>query len=248
MSQTLLIADLHLSEHTPSLNELFSRQLNQWQGNIDALYILGDFFDAWVGDDDDSSFIRQIKAQLHTFTRHTPIYFIHGNRDFLLGNTFAQQTGISLLDEVVPVSLYGRHYVLVHGDELCTDDIAYQQFRQQTRQRAWQQMILSKPLAERRMLAGQIRQMSEQRKTDEGKSEVSDATEAGIQALMQRFDDTPAPTLIHGHTHRPAIHIHRRNGQIFERHVLQDWYNLSGGAMVIDDQKGISHIPLTAKP
>lgn len=246
MSQTVLIADLHLSEHTPQLNALFAGCLKQWQGQIDALYILGDFFDAWVGDDDDSEFIRHIKALLADFTRQTPIYFMRGNRDFLLGDAFAAATGIHMLPEHLLLHLYGRDYVLAHGDELCTDDLAYQQFRLQSRHPQWQAAVLAKPLAERRLLAGQIRQISESRKSAEGKSEMADATEAGVQILMQQYAANPMPTLIHGHTHRPAVHQHSINGHTFSRHVLQDWHGETGGYTTVDAEHGVrsQHLPV----
>lgn len=244
MSQTLFIADLHLSEHTPELNALLTGCLKNWQGTIDALYILGDFFDVWVGDDDDSEFIRSIKAQLKTFSARTPVYLMHGNRDFLLGSHFAAETGIQLLPARARLNLYGRDYVILHGDELCTDDLPYQQFRAQSRSPLWQAAMLSKPLAERRLLAGQIRQMSETRKNAEGKSEISDVTEAGIQTLMARFAADPMPTLIHGHTHRPAIHKHQYQGRPFRRYVLQDWYDQCGGYLQVDNQ-GVQTKPLS---
>ncbi len=241
MSQTIMMADLHLSEHTPDLNTLFAGCLKQWRGRIDALYLLGDVFDAWVGDDDDSDFIRHIKSLLAEFTRHTPVYFVHGNRDFLIGADFARDTGITLLPASSLVRLYGHDYVLAHGDELCTDDLPYQQFRQQSRHPQWQATVLAKPLAERRLLAGQIRQMSETRKNDIGKAEISDATEAGIQALMADYAAKPMPTLIHGHTHRPAQHQHHTaEGLPFIRYVLPDWYAGHGGYLLIDSEHGPS--------
>lgn len=238
MKRSVFVADLHLSEHSPALNTLFERCLDAWQGQIDALYVLGDFFDAWVGDDDDGDFIRGIKTRLSAFTAHTPVYFLHGNRDFLLGTRFADETGIRLLPESVCVDLYGRRYVLAHGDSLCTDDTAYQAFRLQSHNPQWQQAVLAKPLAERRLMAGHIRQISEQRKSAEGKSEMSDATENGIQTLMQPYAADPMPTLIHGHTHRPAVHRHTctANGLPFVRHVLQDWYGEDGGYLSVDAQ------------
>lgn len=235
MNTTIFISDLHLSEHTPQLNQLFQRCLNQWQGNIDALYILGDFFDVWIGDDDDSDFIRNIKSQLKQFTSSTPVYFMHGNRDFLLGKQFAAETGIDLIEAPQLTQLYGQDYLLVHGDELCTNDLAYQQFRMQTRNPLWQMAVLNKPLAERRMLAGQIRQMSETRKNSEGKSEISDASENGIETLMSCQNQERLPTLIHGHTHRPAVHEHLCHGVPFKRYVIQDWADDKGGYLAVDE-------------
>ncbi len=236
-SQTIFISDLHLSEHTPALNELFFQCLGEWQGKIDSLFILGDFFDVWVGDDDSSVFADSIIAALKAFSAHTPVYLLHGNRDFLLGSKFAEASGITLLPEQYVAELYGSPYLLVHGDELCTDDLPYQQFRLQSRNPMWQAAVLMKPLAERKMLAGQIRQMSEVKKTAEGKSEMSDATEAGIQALLQQYAaaHTVLPVLIHGHTHRPGIHEHQVNGQTIKRYVLQDWYGESGGYLSLDN-------------
>lgn len=235
MNQTIIISDLHLSEQSASLNQLFQHCLQNWQNQIDALYILGDFFDVWVGDDDDNAFISHIKQTLKQFSSKTPVYFMHGNRDFLLGSQFTQETGITLLPAPQKITLYGHDYVLTHGDELCTEDIAYQQFRAQSRNPLWQQMVLMKPLTERRLLAGQIRQMSETRKSAEGKSEISDATETGIQTLISQFANQPMPVLIHGHTHRPGIHQHQFNGQPFQRYVVQDWENDQGGYLAIDE-------------
>ncbi|MCO6503843.1 MAG: UDP-2,3-diacylglucosamine diphosphatase [Snodgrassella sp.] len=234
MNTTIFISDLHLSEQTTLLNQLFQRCLHQWQGKIDALYILGDFFDVWVGDDDDSEFIRTIKSQLKQFTSITPIFFMHGNRDFLLGRQFASETGIHIIEAPLLTNLYGKSYLLVHGDELCTDDLAYQQFRAQSRNPLWQMAVLTKPITERRMLAGQIRQMSETRKNNEGKNEISDATENGVQALIASQDLKDLPTLIHGHTHRPAVHEHYYEENLFKRYVIQDWADNYGGYLAVD--------------
>lgn len=234
MNNTIIISDLHLSEHSIKLNQLFYQCLQKWQEQIDALYILGDFFDVWIGDDDDSPFIQEIKQHLKQFTNFTPTYFMHGNRDFLLGNKFANETGIKILNSPTQITLYGKNYLLTHGDELCTDDLAYQQFRTQSRQLLWQQMVLTKPLAERRLLAGQIRQMSEIRKNEEGKSEISDATETGINSLIESYVNQPMPTLIHGHTHRPHLHQHTFKGYNFQRYVIQDWEDNKGGYLSID--------------
>lgn len=237
MPQTIFIADLHLSEHAPALTELFLRQLHQWQGKADALYILGDLFDAWVGDDDRNPFTDRIAAELHAFAQHTPIYFIHGNRDFLLGQDFARRSGLTLLPEQHSLNLYGRPYLLTHGDELCTADLPYMQFRAQSRQPQWQAAILAKPLAERRLLAQQIRQMSERGKAENGKSAVSDATEEAVFTLMAAH---PGADLIHGHTHRPAAHHHTQpGGQSFTRFVLQDWYGKAGGCLIVSPE-GVS--------
>ncbi|MDO5639425.1 MAG: UDP-2,3-diacylglucosamine diphosphatase [Neisseria sp.] len=244
-TQTIFISDLHLSADVPELNALFFRSLQEWQGKIDALYILGDFFDVWVGDDDDSPFIQSVVAALADFSRHTPVFVQHGNRDFLLGKAFAEKSGITLLPEQYVAELYGKSYLLVHGDELCSDDVAYQQFRAQSRNPMWQAAVLAKPLAERRMLAGQIRMMSETKKSAEGKSEISDATETGVQALLQKYAGKDIAALIHGHTHRPAVHEHAFDGKAIKRYVLQDWEGSRGGYLSVD-ANGIQTHLLTA--
>lgn len=242
MAQTLFISDLHLSAETPELNQLFYGCLKQWQGKIDALYILGDFFDAWVGDDDDSAFAAEVKAALRAFTEHTPVFMQHGNRDFLLGKIFAAETGVTLLPERCLKTFYGKPYLLLHGDELCTDDLPYQQFRMQSRNPMWQSVVLMKPLVERRMLAGQIRMMSETKKNADGLTAISDATESGIQAALKQAAAGigTVPTLIHGHTHRPNIHEHTVDGTAVKRYVLQDWEGEQGGYLSLDDCSGIT--------
>ena len=237
-SQTIFISDLHLSEQETDLNQLFFSCLNEWKGKINALFILGDFFDAWVGDDDSSPFIDAVCRALKTFTEHTPVYLLHGNRDFLLGEQFAAASGVTLLPEQYVAELYGQPYLLLHGDELCTDDLAYQQFRLQSRNPLWQQSVLAKPLMERKIMAMQIRAMSEVTKTAEGKSQMSDATEAGIEALLQQYfqQHEQIPIVIHGHTHRPGIHQHHIDGYTVTRHVLQDWYRNEGGYLSLNNQ------------
>ncbi|WP_434777237.1 UDP-2,3-diacylglucosamine diphosphatase [Neisseria sp. Ec49-e6-T10] len=237
MSQTILMADLHLSEETPKLNKLFKQCLNEWQGKIDALYILGDFFEYWIGDDDSNPFIETVLSQLKAFAQHTPTYVMHGNRDFLLGDGFEAKTGVKIITDPSLVNLYGKEYVLSHGDILCTDDLPYQQFRAQSRNPAWQSVMLSKPLAERKVLAMQLRQMSEGVKAANGKTSISDATEVGVEQLMKPFIEgkASAPTFIHGHTHRPDIHEHSIAGHAFKRYVLQDWYSEKAGYLVVSE-------------
>lgn len=237
---TVIIADLHLSEDTPKLNAKFHGCLKEWQGKINALYILGDLFEVWVGDDDSSPFIEEQLAALKAFSAHTPLFIMHGNRDFLLGDTFAAQVGATMLPDPYPVILHGKSYVLTHGDILCSEDLAYQQFRLQARNPLWQAAMLAKPLAERHILAAQIRQMSEGKKAADGKSTISDATEAGVQELMKNVSGSQEglPTLIHGHTHRPAIHEHQFNNQAFKRYVIADWFEsedkIEGGFLKVD--------------
>lgn len=237
---TVIIADLHLSEETPKLNAKFQSCLKEWQGQIESLYILGDLFEVWVGDDDTSPFIEEQLAALKAFSVHTPLFIMHGNRDFLLGEAFAAKVGATMLPDPFPVILHGKAYVLSHGDMLCTEDLAYQQFRLQARNPLWQAAMLAKPLAERHILAAQIRQMSEGKKAANGKSAISDATEAGVQELIKSVSGSleVLPTLIHGHTHRPAVHEHQFNNQPFKRYVIADWFEsedgIEGGFLKVD--------------
>lgn len=235
------LSDLHLSEETPALNRLFADTLTAWRGQIDALYILGDLFEYWVGDDDDSPFISQALKQLADFAAVTPLYVMHGNRDFLLSEGFCQATGAKLLEDPSEVTLYGKKIILSHGDVLCTGDTAYQQFRQMSRNPAWQQGLLAKSLAERHAMARQIRAMSENKRQENGLSDIGDVTPDAVLALLRAH---PGATLIHGHTHRPARHEYDLGeGVSAERWVIQDWHGETGGYLKLDES-GISAHPL----
>ena len=230
------ISDLHLSPATPALTELYQRTLNDWRGQVEALYILGDLFDYWVGDDDDEPYLVEQTAVLRRFADATPLYIMRGNRDFLFGQQFAANSGATLLDDPHLLSYAGQRYVLTHGDALCTDDVAYQQFRMMARNPAWQAATLAKPLAERCLLAQQLRMMSEGNKQQQGKTSISDATEQGVQALLAQFSDNGTlPVLIHGHTHRPAMHRHSINDHSAERWVIADWHDGQGGYLRLDE-------------
>ncbi|KZE25919.1 UDP-2,3-diacylglucosamine diphosphatase [Crenobacter luteus] len=238
---THFISDLHLCEATPALNRLFVDTLAAWRGRIDALYILGDLFEYWVGDDDDSPFKREMLAAMKAFAAETPLYVMHGNRDFLLGQGFETESGATLLPEPTEVELYGRRYLLCHGDALCRDDAAYQQFRAMVRNPAWQQALLAKPLAERHAIAAQIRAASEMKKQETGLDDLGDVTELAVLELLAAHD---APTLIHGHTHRPARHDHALpDGRAAERWVIADWHDGAGGYLVVDAD-GVAAHPL----
>jgi len=225
------ISDLHLSEDTPALCQLFVNTLQQWQGKIDSLFILGDLFEYWVGDDDDSPFLDSMLAAMQQFSRHTPLYVMRGNRDFLLGDGFAQRAGAQLLADPYLLEAYGQRYLLSHGDALCTDDTAYQQFRAMSRNPAWQAAMLARPLAERHAIAAQARMQSEAAKQQQGLSAITDVTDSAVLELLGQHD---WPTLIHGHTHRPACHLHQAEGHQAERWVIRDWHDNSGGYLQLD--------------
>ena len=232
------ISDLHLSEDTPALCQLFVDTLQQWQGQIDSLFILGDLFEYWVGDDDDSAFLQDMLAAMQQFSRHTPLYVMRGNRDFLLGEGFSQRSGAILLEDPHLLTAYDQRYLLSHGDALCTADTAYQQFRVMSRNPAWQAAMLARPLAERHAIAAQARMQSEAAKQQQGLSAITDVTEQAVLALLDQYD---WPILIHGHTHRPACHAYQQGNKSSSRWVLTDWHDQHGGYLRLDEHGVQAH-------
>ncbi len=231
MPQTLFIADLHLSDDTPALNRLFLQFLQEQQGRADALYILGDLFEVWLGDDILSNIAVEAAAALKAFGRTAPVYFICGNRDFLFGQDYAERAGITLLPDIREIELYGTHYLISHGDEMCTDDVSYQRFRRIIRNPWLRKLLLALPQSRRRKIAAKIRAASKEKKQAMGHTPVSDVTESGVQTALNHHPQTEA--LIHGHTHRPAVHEHGFNGRTVKRYVLPDWYGGSGGYLKV---------------
>jgi UDP-2,3-diacylglucosamine hydrolase len=219
---TLLIADLHLDPSRPQITELFESYLasDEVRG-ADALYILGDLVEAWIGDDDDAELPQRIAAATHAVRdAGVPVYFMVGNRDFLLGETFASRAGMILLDDGVVHDIHGQPTLLMHGDVLCTDDVEYQAVRRQVRNPQWQAQILAMPLQARRALAVQAREDS-RRHTGSSMESIMDVNADAVADAMRKAGVT---RLIHGHTHRPAIHAFERDGKPAERIVLGDWY------------------------
>lgn len=220
---TLFISDLHLHESRPEVTQAFYRFLNEQAQGAEALYILGDFFDAWIGDDDDSPIGHEVAQQLNALSaKGTKIYLMHGNRDFLLGNEFAAAAGAELIHDPSVIDLYGRPTLLMHGDSLCTEDKDYLVFRQQVRSSAWQQQVLSSSLSERRALAAKIRETSQSMNSLKAE-DIMDVTPAEVVRVMKEAE---VSYLIHGHTHRPARHSLDVNDVQCERIVLGDWHHL----------------------
>lgn len=218
----LFISDLHLHESRPHITRAFFHFLHTQAKQAQALYILGDFFDAWVGDDDDAELPRLVANELAELGRQgTSIYFQHGNRDFLLGESYAQKAGMKLLPESCVIDLFGTATLLLHGDTLCTADRDYQQFRHMVRSPQWQENILSQPLANRRALARQLREKSQGMNSLKA-DDIMDVTPAEVIAQMEQAN---VSRLIHGHTHRPARHALTIKGQPAERIVLGDWHH-----------------------
>jgi len=226
MAHSLFISDLHLSADRPEVLSAFAKFLVTTAAQAEALYILGDLFEYWAGDDDlGAPFNRQVVtalANLHAGGK--ALYLMHGNRDFLMGETLANTCGAHLLPDPSLVDLHGTPTLLMHGDTLCTDDTAYMAFREQVRDPQWQQHFLAQPLAQRKAQIEQLREQSrlaQRRKT----AEIMDVNaESVINTLRQR----DYPRLIHGHTHRPALHVHEIDGRRCERWVLPDWYEQGG--------------------
>lgn len=217
---TRFVSDLHLQESRPDITAAFRRFLRDKAMAIDALYILGDFFEAWIGDDEQTPLQNEVAAALAEVSNSgTTLYLMHGNRDFLIGDDFCNRVGASILPDPATVDLYGTPTLLMHGDSLCTADVEYQKFRASMRNEQWQKMFLQRPLAERQVVARQLREISMAK--NQGKAEtIMDVTPAEVVVEMERHG---VQRLVHGHTHRPAIHALEANGQQGWRIVLGDW-------------------------
>lgn len=217
---TLLISDLHLHAGAPEIADGFIDYLERKALQADALYILGDFFEAWIGDDYQGAFeLRIIEALKKLTDSGTRLYFMHGNRDFLIGDGFAQATGATLLTDPSPVTLGGERVLLMHGDSLCTGDEAYMKFRAMARDPQWQAQILAMPVEQRLELARSLRTQSGEANSNKAEA-IMDVTPSEVVDVMTEYD---VRTLIHGHTHRPAIHELQINGEPAKRIVLGDW-------------------------
>jgi UDP-2,3-diacylglucosamine hydrolase len=214
---TLFISDLHLEESRPEITELFLHFLREQASKADALYILGDFFEVWIGDDHDAPLHQRIIAVLRNLTDSgIPVYLMQGNRDFLLGEQFAKASGCRLLTEPCLIDLYGTRTLLMHGDTLCTEDIRYLKFRSFVRNPFFQKLFLSLPLRWRKKIAQYLRKASEQH-TGQAAKNILDTTPAEVERVMEHHQAT---LLIHGHTHRPSIEFFSNNKK---RIVLSDW-------------------------
>ncbi len=233
MPETLFISDLHLDKERPHIIDLFQRFLTTDARQADALYILGDLFEYWLGDDDPAPGLESaISGMKRLADSGIPVYFIHGNRDFLIGKQFSQRTGCHLLAESHVIDLLGESTLLMHGDTLCTDDIAYQAFRDKIRHKIIQHILLSLSLKVRQRIANWLRHKSRQ-EVGYKPAAVMDVNQLSVEKAMSEYK---VRLLIHGHTHRPAIHKFQLHDQPATRIVLGDWYKQ--GSVLCVNQRG----------
>jgi UDP-2,3-diacylglucosamine hydrolase len=239
---TLFISDLHLDDARPHLVADFERFCAGEARRADALYVLGDLFEAYIGDDDDATLNARIATALHGVAdAGVPVHFIAGNRDFLLGEAYARRCGMDLLDDGAVIDLYGTPTLILHGDVLCTDDTAYLAFREQVRDPAWQAAFLARPVAERRAFAARARDASRAH-TSTTDMAIMDVNPHAVESALRRAGVT---RMIHGHTHRPAIHDFALDGKPAQRIVLGDWYEQGSVLRVTPGGAGLRGLEAT---
>ena len=230
---TLFISDLHLDVTRPEVTEQFLKFLEGEAKDADALYILGDLFEAWVGDDDPNTHYAKIKMAIRKVVdKGIPVYFMHGNRDFMIGRQFANETGVEILKDPYPCTMYGQKTLLSHGDAMCIDDVKYQRVREMTRNPDWQAAILAKPLKERLRIAEEARRQSLEQ-TINMSLDIMDVNPDEVKRVMQKYG---VDILVHGHTHRPDVHTVDLGSRKAKRIVLGDWY--TQGSVVRWDSRG----------
>jgi UDP-2,3-diacylglucosamine hydrolase len=235
----LFISDLHLSPGRPEILRLFLDFLLGPARQAEALYILGDLFEYWAGDDDLADPFNQgiAKALAACASGGTRVSFMRGNRDFLVGEEFAAACGLQLLDDPIQVDIADGSAILSHGDALCTGDAAYQEFRAKVRSADWSAAFLARPLGERKREIEALRARSEAEKRVKPKA-LMDVNEMAVAGLFRRYG---CSRLIQGHTHRPARHEHTVDGRHCERWVLADWYD--SGSYLRSDREGLRALP-----
>jgi len=232
-NQTIFVSDIHLCESRPSITDAFINFLNKINNQVDALYILGDLFEYWIGDDSNQH-ENVIKALKELTDRHIQVFLMHGNRDFLMGSSFEKKTGAVLLNDPTLIGIYGKKVLLGHGDILCTDDIEYQSFRHKIRSESWKNEFLKKSLSERVAIANEFRKESELNKKNKS-MEIMDVNNDEVNRTLIQFNYPDF--FIHGHTHRPNCHSITLDGHQMQRIVLGDWYEQ--GSYLIFNAHGI---------
>ncbi len=230
---TLFISDLHLDADSPQIAAQFIALLESESRDADALYILGDLFESWIGDDDPNEHYAMIKQALRELVdQDVPVYFMHGNRDFMIGEDFATETGVKILPDPYVLEIHGTRVLLSHGDAYCTDDVEYQEVRKMTRDPQWQAMMLTKPVQERLEFAARAREAS----LAHGDAVNEDITDVNGEAIEQALREADVGIMLHGHTHRPHVHSLTVDGRDCTRIVLGDWFER--GSVVRWDEDG----------
>ena len=236
---TLFISDLHLEAERPDVGKHFLQFLDSEAKEADELYILGDLFEAWVGDDDPNTHYFTIKRALRKLVDSgISVSFMHGDRDFLVGNGFANETGAKILKDPYKVTMYGRKVLLSHGDKLCTDDIKHQKIRKMTQDPEWQAKMLAKPLKDRLRISEEARRQS----LEQTLNMSMDITDVNQGAVVEIIRKNNVDILLHGHTHRPAVHEVDLGNRKAKRIVLGDWHKQ--GSCVRWDSRGPKLEPL----
>jgi UDP-2,3-diacylglucosamine hydrolase len=230
---TLFISDLHLEAERPDIADQFLKFLTSDASAADELYILGDLFEAWVGDDDPNTHYFTIKRALRKLVDSgIPVYFMHGNRDFMIGREFANETGVNILKDPHRVTMYGQKALLSHGDVFCTDDVQYQKIRKMTRDPAWQATMRAKPLKDRLRMAEEARRQSLEQTLNLSMN-ITDVNQDAVVNVIRKYK---VDVLLHGHTHRPGVHTVDLGRHKAKRIVLGDWY--TQGSVVRWDTRG----------
>lgn len=249
-NNVLLVSDIHLSVDTPLRTELFLQFINQYVDNIKSLYILGDLFECWVGDDDmNNAFHERIVLALrHVVERGVKLFVMVGNRDFLLGSKFAKLSGAVLLNDPTLITVAEKKILLMHGDAQCTNDIQYRTFRAIVRNIFIQKIFLLFPLKWRQSWAQKLREQSQKR----NKMKTSEMMDVNLMTICKIFETSDVKIIIHGHTHRPARHVLEVNGKACVRFVLPDWEVEEkikrGGGIMINEQGDIVRINTDGRP
>lgn len=229
---TFFISDLHLHPARPAIIDCFVRFLKAQRGNAEALYILGDLFEVWIGDDDPEPAYARVRSALkECVDAGTPVMVMRGNRDFLIGEQFSLGTGCRLIEDPTRIDLYGLPILLMHGDTLCTDDADYQALRKQLRNSTWQRQVLALPVSERRELAQQARELSGLNNRDKDPTIM----DVNLYEVNRVINDSDVRLLIHGHTHRAGMHDYQIGNKTVTRIDLGDWYE-TASMLVVDEQ------------
>lgn len=230
---TFFISDLHIDEHHPEATNCLLNFLETQGVTADAIYILGDLFEVWIGDDNATPFNKVIFSAFKKLTQAgVPMYFMRGNRDFLVGRQFTQLTGVKVLPDPCLIDLYGEPTLLMHGDLLCTDDQKYQAFRRKAHNPLLQKLFLLLPLSWRQHLATKAREKSQQH-TQQVNLTIQDVNQAEVEKIMRHYK---VNLLIHGHTHRPAVHEFQLDNKTVKRVVLNAWHEHGGGLTISSDK------------